>query len=105
MKKSKSTKLLAVFATLSLALAACSSDSSSSDSNKEKKNKSGKDEKVTIIYARGKDVTKGTTKMVEAFEKAHKNIDVKFQEMPADTGQQHDQYVTAFNAKSTEIDV
>ncbi|WP_409298877.1 ABC transporter substrate-binding protein [Peribacillus sp. SCS-26] len=105
MKKTKKTKLLAVFATLSLALSACSSDQSSSEGEKEKASGSKKGEKVTIIYARGKDVTKGTEKMVEAFEKKHKNIDVKFREMPADTGQQHDAYVTAFNAKSSEIDV
>ncbi|PLT27738.1 ABC transporter substrate-binding protein [Peribacillus deserti] len=107
MKKSKKTKLLAVFATLSLALAACSdsSSSSSSENTKDKKTEGGKGEKVTLIYARGKDVTKGTEKMVEAFEKSHKNIDIKFREMPADTGQQHDAYVTAFNAKSAEIDV
>ncbi|MBM7691260.1 multiple sugar transport system substrate-binding protein [Peribacillus deserti] len=105
MKKSKKTKLLSVFATLSLALAACSDSSSGGETTKEKKTEGGKGEKVTLIYARGKDVTKGTDKMVEAFEKSHKNIDIKFREMPADTGQQHDAYVTAFNAKSSEIDV
>ncbi|WP_026693974.1 ABC transporter substrate-binding protein [Peribacillus kribbensis] len=104
MKKSSKAKLLTVFASLSLALAACSSDSSSSN-EKDKNSSSSNGKKVTIVYARGKDVTKGTAKMVEAFEKSHKNIDVKFQEMPADTGKQHDQYITAFNAKSTGIDV
>ncbi|MGG5253504.1 ABC transporter substrate-binding protein [Neobacillus sp. SM06] len=107
MKKSRKVKLLAVFATLSLALAACSSQDKTASTAKPQgeKPKTTSQDKVTIVYARGKDVTKGTEKMVEAFEKSHPNIDVKFREMPSDTGQQHDAYVTAFNAKSSEIDV
>ncbi|MDR7001050.1 ABC transporter substrate-binding protein [Neobacillus niacini] len=107
MKKSKKAKLLAVFATLSLALAACSSDSASTTKEKPAtdKNKPAAEQKVKLVYARGKDVTQGTTKMVEAFEKSHPNIDVEFREMPSDTGQQHDAYITAFNAKSSDIDV
>ncbi|WP_419881471.1 ABC transporter substrate-binding protein [Peribacillus sp. B-H-3] len=106
MKKSMKMKWLTVFATLSLALTACSSsDTSSTDKGGEKDSSKGKDEKVTLTYARGKDVTQGTTKMVEAFEKSHPNIKINFKQMPADTGQQHDQYITAFNAKSSEIDV
>ncbi|MED1472288.1 ABC transporter substrate-binding protein [Bacillus salipaludis] len=107
MKKSKKAKLLAVFATLSLALAACSSDSASTTKEKpaNDKNKPASEQKVKLIYARGKDVTQGTAKMVEAFEASHPNIDVEFREMPSDTGQQHDAYITAFNAKSSEIDV
>ncbi|GAB6934300.1 MAG: ABC transporter substrate-binding protein [Bacillota bacterium] len=62
-------------------------------------------EKVKIVYARGKDVTGATLKIVEEFEKRHPNIDVEFREMPADTGQSHDQYVTMLSAKSDEIDV
>ena len=85
---------------LSLLLGACNSDKATNDDKVEKK-----DKQVTIVYSRGKDVTKGTEETVKAFEKAHPNIKVKFREMPADTGQQHDAYVTAFNAKSSEIDV
>ncbi|MFS0781885.1 ABC transporter substrate-binding protein [Bacillus sp. 1P06AnD] len=84
----------------SLMLGACSSKESETVDKAD-----NKDKKVTIVYSRGKDVTKGTEETVKAFEKAHPNIKVKFKEMPADTGQQHDAYVTAFNAKSSEIDV
>ncbi|KZZ84933.1 ABC transporter substrate-binding protein [Bacillus sp. SJS] len=102
--KMKKTRFAAVTAlSLSLALAGCSSDQSSSTDSKEKEG--SKDEKVTLTYARGKDVTKGTSEMVKAFEEKYPNIDVEFREMPADTGAQHDAYVTAFNANSTEIDV
>lgn len=62
-------------------------------------------EKVKIVYARGKDDTAGSKKLVEAFEQAHPNIDVELREMPSDTGQSHDQYVTMFSAQSSDIDV
>ncbi|MFC4076994.1 ABC transporter substrate-binding protein [Salinithrix halophila] len=65
----------------------------------------GEGDKVTLTYARGKDTSKGTTKLIEAFEKKHPNIKVKLKEMPSDTGQSHDQYVTMFSAKSDEVDV
>src|SRR5699024_12800531 len=32
-------------------------------------------------------------------------IKIEFQEMPSDSGDQHDKYVTAFSADSAEIDV
>ncbi|MGC4377129.1 ABC transporter substrate-binding protein [Fictibacillus sp. Mic-4] len=104
MKTFKKATLLPLVMSLSLALSACSSNDSDKKADGDSGNK-GDNKKVTIVYARGKDVTKGTAKMVEAFEKSHPNIDVKFREMPSDTGQQHDAYVTAFNAKSSEIDV
>ncbi|MBT2216792.1 ABC transporter substrate-binding protein [Virgibacillus dakarensis] len=63
------------------------------------------DEEVTIVYARGVDTTGANEKLVKAFEESHPNINVEFREMPADTGQQHDQYVTAFSSQSAEIDV
>jgi len=62
-------------------------------------------EKVKIVYARGTDVTGATQKLVEAFEQKFPHIDVEFREMPSDTGQSHDQYVTMFSAQSSEIDV
>lgn len=102
MKRVKKIKYLAAAMSLSLALGACSSkdsETSTTVSNKEK------EEKVTIVYSRGKDQTKGTEKMVEAFEKSHPTIDIKFKEMPNDSGQQHDAYITSLNAKSDEIDV
>jgi multiple sugar transport system substrate-binding protein len=100
-KLKKISKVISTSLALSLVLAACSDKEEGSS-----KNTGGdKDEKVTIVYARGKDDTQGTKSMVEAFEKEYPNINVEFKEMPADTGKQHDQYVTAFNANSDEIDV
>lgn len=97
-------------------LVACSSDSSTEQDNPDDTDNTNtdttqepeaneEDEKVTIVYARGVDTTGANEKLVAAFEEAHPNIDVEFREMPADTGQQHDQYVTAFSAQSAEIDV
>lgn len=62
-------------------------------------------EKVKLVYARGKDSTDSTKKLVEAFTAAHPDIEVEIREMPSDTGQSHDQYVTMFSAQSSEIDV
>lgn len=62
-------------------------------------------EKIKLVYARGQDSTEATKKLVEAFEQANPNIDVEIREMPSDTGQSHDQYVTMFSAQSSEIDV
>ncbi|RLQ97478.1 ABC transporter substrate-binding protein [Falsibacillus albus] len=105
MKTFKKSKALAAAAlSLTLALGACSSNSTDDTASKND-NKGDSDKQVTLVYARGKDVTKGTEKTVEAFEKSHPNIKVKFREMPSDSGQQHDAYVTALNAKSSEIDV
>src|SRR5690625_2416646 len=73
-------------------LAACGCDSDS-------------DEQVTLTYARGVDTTGRTEVLAEAFEKEHPNIKIEFQEMPSDSGEQYDQYVTAFSAQSAEIDV
>ncbi|UFT98941.1 ABC transporter substrate-binding protein [Radiobacillus kanasensis] len=97
---------------LVLFLAACSGgneettdDSGNTDTDTETTDENTEEEKVTIVYARGVDTTGANEKLVAAFEEAHPNIDVEFREMPADTGQQHDQYVTAFSAQSAEIDV
>ncbi|MFC4737436.1 ABC transporter substrate-binding protein [Bacillus daqingensis] len=62
-------------------------------------------EEVTITYARGQDATGATDVLVEAFEEEFPNINVEFREMPADTGQSHDQYVTEFSGGDASIDV
>jgi len=87
-------------------LAACSGDSEA-DGNDNDSDDSGSDsdEVVTLTYARGVDTTGATEVLAEAFEEEHPNIKIEFQEMPSDSGEQHDQYVTAFSAKSSEIDV
>src|SRR5699024_12251920 len=63
------------------------------------------DEEVTLTYARGVDTTGATEVLTEAFEEEHPNINIEFQEMPSDSGDQHDQYVTAFSVDRAEIDV
>ncbi|WP_404454720.1 ABC transporter substrate-binding protein [Virgibacillus necropolis] len=79
-------------------------DTSNNDTSTEAEGTTDEEE-VTIVYARGVDTTGANEKLVAAFEESHPNINVEFREMPADTGQQHDQYVTAFSAQSAEIDV
>ena len=104
---SKRKKLFGIVssATLALSLAACSSSTEEKTNTNEKDSKPASEEVVKITYARGADSTGSTEKLIEAFEKANPNIDVEYQEMPNSSGQQHDQYVTAFSSKSTEIDV
>ncbi|RDW20725.1 ABC transporter substrate-binding protein [Oceanobacillus chungangensis] len=107
---------------LALFLVACSSDSPSSteedkkddtdtaaeeqgSTSDEATDEGEEKEQVTIVYARGVDTTPGTDMVIEAFEKKFPHIKIESREMPADTGQSHDQYVTAFSSQSTEIDV
>ncbi|MBA2175043.1 ABC transporter substrate-binding protein [Halobacillus locisalis] len=63
------------------------------------------DEVVELVYARGQDSTKASEMLIQEFNDTHPNINVTFREMPSDTGQQHDAYVTMLNAESSEIDV
>ncbi|HET7658172.1 MAG TPA: ABC transporter substrate-binding protein [Bacillales bacterium] len=115
--KMRSFKLLSIMVlALCFVLSACSSNgskqSTGDNGNKDTSSKDNSDnttdtssKKVTIVYAHGKDDTQGTAKTIAAFEKKYPNITVKEKIMPNDSGQQHDQYVTAFNAHSSEIDV
>lgn len=111
-------KLLAVLFVLMLAvfIAACSDDSGNTSQENNDNNaqtndttndatNDGDKEQVTLIYARGLDTTGATEKLVEAFEEKHPHIKVEFREMPADTGESHDQYVTLLSSQSSEIDV
>lgn len=102
MKVLKKGALLSAGLAVSLLLSACST---AEKPTAQPGGDAKKDEKVKIVFARGKDVTGASQKLVEAFKKEHPNIDVELREMPADTGQSHDQYVTMFSAKSSEIDV
>ncbi|MDZ5711071.1 ABC transporter substrate-binding protein [Jeotgalibacillus haloalkalitolerans] len=96
--------------TMSLLLAACSGDEESTDTGTDAGSDTGGDEgtseeEVTITYARGVDVTNATDALIAAFEEQNPNINVEYREMPADTGAQHDQYVTILGSQSSEIDV
>jgi multiple sugar transport system substrate-binding protein len=90
---------------LGLSLAVTMTGCSKEESKDAPKSEEKKEEKVKLVYARGQDATGATKKLVEEFMKAHPNIEVEFREMPSDTGKSHDQYVTMFSAKSSEIDV
>ncbi|AIF44433.1 ABC transporter substrate-binding protein [Virgibacillus sp. SK37] len=101
--------------TLAMFIVACSGtgsteqdnpeNSDSTSSKEEGASEDSKAEPVTIVYARGVDTTPATDAVIKAFEEKHPNIKVEQREMPADTGQSHDQYVTALSSQSTEIDV
>lgn len=91
--------------TMAVTLTACGGDNSGQTSDSATKDKGTTGEKVKLVYARGMDATGATKKLVDEFVKTHPNIEVDFREMPSDTGQSHDQYVTMFSAKSSEIDV
>ncbi|MDO6658221.1 ABC transporter substrate-binding protein [Anaerobacillus sp. 1_MG-2023] len=108
MRIMKNSKLLFIVLALILVLSACSSSNNSSSNNNssgDENASSGDEEKVTLVYARGKDATGSTDVMVEEFMKQNPNIEIEFREMPTDTGAQHDAYVTMLNAESSEIDV
>lgn len=99
MLKMKALSLL--FLAFILVISGCSNSPAGGENQNEEK----KEEVVKIVYSKGQDATGGTRKIVEEFNKRNKNIQVEFREMPADTGQQHDAYVTMFNGGSSEIDV
>lgn len=86
-------------------LTACGGNGEDANGNENNANAEEGDEEVTLTYARGVDTTGATEVLAEEFEKQHPNIKIEFQEMPSDSGDQHDQYVTAFSADSAEIDV
>lgn len=100
MKLGKKLLSLGLAASLVVGLTACSNSNQNSNQNTSKSSTP-----VTITFARGKDLTGATTKLVAAFEKKYPNIKVKFKEMPTDSGQNHDQLVTMLSSKSSEIDV
>lgn len=96
MKLGKKLLSLGIIASLVVGVTACSTPAA--DDTK-------KSEVVNLVFARGKDANGSTTKLIEEFEKKHPNIKVHFKEMPADSGQNHDQLVTMLSSKSSEIDV
>lgn len=116
MKVAKRLTSVGLTLLMSISLAACSSTSQQASTDTAPSQPSTPtapktepaqptDEKIKLVYARGKDATDSTKKLVEVFQKNHPNIEVEIREMPADSGQSHDQYVTMFSAQSSEIDV
>ncbi|HEX6922526.1 MAG TPA: ABC transporter substrate-binding protein [Bacillales bacterium] len=118
---SKKLRLVPIFLVIVLVLAACSGSGSSSNGGGEGTGSEGNtgntdsadsgtgssdsQKKVTIVYAKGKNPTGASKKIIQAFEKKYPNINVKFRELPNNSGKQHDLYVTQLNAKSSKIDV
>ncbi|WP_066187852.1 MULTISPECIES: ABC transporter substrate-binding protein [Gracilibacillus] len=106
--------LLGLLVLFAVFVVACGGDSGSeSDNAGSDENESGSEEggdaeegeEVTIVYATGVDTTGKVEAQIEEFEELNPNITVDYREMPSDTGQQHDQYVTMFSSQSSEIDV
>lgn len=110
MRTKRSLIFLLTVAVLVFMLAACGSSEKSGDNStesqpEEKASESKSEEVVTITYARGKDTTPGTQKMLEAFENKYPNIKVNYQEMPSQSDQQHNAFATALSAGDDSVDV
>ncbi|WP_152655843.1 ABC transporter substrate-binding protein [Oceanobacillus sp. CFH 90083] len=105
MEQMKRVLLVSFLILSALIITACSGKSDSETTENENNNDASEEEQVTIVYATGVDTTGATQSQIEAFEQAHPHINVEYREMPADTGQQHDQYVTMFSSQSSEVDV
>ncbi|HEU5140088.1 MAG TPA: ABC transporter substrate-binding protein [Bacillales bacterium] len=118
----KKLRLVPIFLAFVLALAACSgggssnggggsegsgsdTDNGSSTNNSTEEDTSGSKEKVTLVWAHGKDESGETEKIIKEFEKKYPNINVKNRNLPNNSGKQHDLYVTQLSAKSSDIDV
>jgi multiple sugar transport system substrate-binding protein len=61
--------------------------------------------KTTITFAAGNDPSGATASLIEEYNAAHPDVEVKFQAMPANTDQQHDAYVTYLSAGEAGIDL
>lgn len=92
-----------VLASVPFLLAACGNGESSTEEVTQSEQSS--EETTKIVFARGVDTSVATEKFIEAFEESHPHIEVEFREMPSDTGEYHDQLVTAFSSQSSEIDI
>lgn len=105
MKAMKKVLLTGSTLAMAVSLTACGSTDNASTAPSKSSGGGDQSKQVEITFARGKDVTGATDKLIAAFEKEHPNIKVNLREMPSDTGQSHDQYVTMFNSGSSDVDV
>ncbi|MFD2615756.1 ABC transporter substrate-binding protein [Terrilactibacillus laevilacticus] len=94
----KKRSLLVLLLTFVLILTGCGAGGQDSDQK-------SSDKKVKIVFSQGKNNSKYVPDLIRAFEKKHPNIDVEFRVLPSSSTSQHDAYVTALNAKSSEYDV
>src|SRR5699024_10446265 len=88
-----------------LVLAACGGNANEGNANINEGEGNDEDEEVTLTYAGGVDRTGATAPLTGSVEEEHRNRNIECQELHSDSGDQHDQYVTAFSADSAEIDV
>ncbi|WP_332695301.1 ABC transporter substrate-binding protein [Halalkalibacter lacteus] len=109
MKAIKRNLFGSVALSLSILLTACGGGSETSadpDGQSDTPDESTDNEEVVeITYSSGYDATGTIQEILDAFMEQNPNIKVEYQEMPADTGAQHDQYVTALSSQSSEVDV
>jgi len=61
--------------------------------------------RVPIVLAAGNDPSGATAALIEEYNAAHPEVEVRFQAMPASTDTQHDAYVTYLSAGETSIDL
>lgn len=62
-------------------------------------------ERVTITFYSGKDLTESNRRLVDSFNESQNRIRVTLQELPPSSTEQHDKYVSMLAAGSSEIDV
>ena len=61
--------------------------------------------RTVITFAAGNDPSGATAALIEEYNAAHPDVEVRFQAMPANTDQQHDSYVTYLSAGEKGIDL
>lgn len=116
MKNVKMILMFVLLVGLVFSLAACGGKDQPEESNntapteensssEEKTTEPETKETVTITFSQGNDQSEATKKLIEAFEALHPHIKIKLREMPNNSNQQRDQYVTMLSAESSEIDV
>lgn len=114
MNQMKKAMLIILVLTMVFVLAACGGNAANKSGNTGGNKNGGtqtggnndkQPEKVKIVFGQGADQTEGTKLLLEAFHKKFPNIEVELREFPNNSTQMHDQYVTIFGGKSSEIDV
>jgi len=112
MRKKRFLAIIAVALMRALMLSACGGGSQTTDDTSKPADTStgtsdgeSSSEQVTITFAQGKDVSNATKNTIEQFEAKYPNIKVNYQEMPPESDQQHNSYVTALSAGDDSVDV
>jgi multiple sugar transport system substrate-binding protein len=102
----KTPRLMTVLlAMLVLAIAGCGSDDSDSGASSDAKKAGTSKASGKVTWCIGKDTSGAFGTVVDSFNKANPNADVKLLELPEDAGEQRRLQVQRLQAKSTECDV